>query len=110
NGEEIGATPVSRSFVYYGDREITFIRDGAETLHVIQPMPAPWWDNKLTEFFTENVVPVTLRDERVFSYRLAPAMIPAQNELRQRAEALRAEGKVSPKPRRGGFWGWLGFE
>ena len=28
NGEEIGTTPVSRSFTYYGDRDITLIQDG----------------------------------------------------------------------------------
>src|SRR5947209_6545212 len=41
NGEEIGPTPVSRSFTYYGDREITFLRDGYQTKTVIQPVKAP---------------------------------------------------------------------
>ena len=31
NGEEIGPSPASKSFVYYGDRKITMILDGYQT-------------------------------------------------------------------------------
>jgi hypothetical protein len=109
NGEAIGPSPASKSFVFYGDREITLMLDGYETKTVIQPIQAPWWDNLLTEFFTENLVPVSLRDEREFKYQLAPAQSPRQDELRDRAEALRSEARVLPPPRRGGILGWLGF-
>lgn len=110
NGEEIGQTPVSRSYTYYGDREITFILDGYETKTLIQPMNAPWWDNLITEFFTENLVPFDLRDEREFQYQLSPANAPISADLRDRAEQLRASSQVPPPPRRGGLFGWLGFE
>jgi hypothetical protein len=110
NGEEIGPTPVSRSFYYYGDREVTFLLDGYETKTIIQPVKAPWWDNLFTEFFSENLVPFTLRDEREFKYELTPASSPRASDLRDRAEQLRAEARTQPKPRRGGFLGWLGFE
>ena len=109
NGEEIGPTPASKSFVYYGQREITLILDGYATKTVIQPINAPWWDNYFTEFFTENIVPVSLRDEREFKFQLEPAVSPPQGELRDRAESLRNEARTLPKPRRGGFLGWLGF-
>jgi hypothetical protein len=109
NGEVIGPSPASKSFVFYGDREITMMLDGYETKTVMQPIRAPWWDNLLTEFFTENLVPVSLRDEREFKYQLTPAQSPPLGELRDRAEALRSEARVLPKPRRGGILGWLGF-
>jgi hypothetical protein len=109
NGEEIGPAPASKSFVYYGDREISLMLDGYQTKTVIQPIKAPWWDNIVTEFFTENIIPVSLRDEREFKYQLVPAESPAQGELRDRAEGLRGEARVLPKPRRGGILGWLGF-
>jgi hypothetical protein len=109
NGEEIGQTPVSRSYYYYGDREITFIKDGYATRTVIQPMNAPWWDNLFTEFFTENLVPFNLRDEREFKYELQPATSPRAADLRDRAELLRSQSQAVPPPRRGGILGWLGF-
>lgn len=110
NDEEIGPTPVSKSFTFYGDREVTLIKDGYATKTLIQPMPAPWWDNLLTEFFSENLVPFTLRDEREFKYDLEPAQPPAANDLYGRAESLRAEALAPPKPRRSGFLAWLGFD
>jgi len=110
NGEEVGQTPVSRSFYYYGDREINLILDGYETKKVIQPIKAPWWDNLFTEFFTENLLPFNLRDEREFAYTLTPASSPRAADLKDRAEQLRSEARVLPKPRRGGLLGWLGFD
>ena len=109
NGEEIGRAPVSRSFTYYGDRQITLMLDGYQTQHVIQPLKAPWYDNLLTEIITENVVPITLRDEREFTYAMAPAVVPPTNELQARGEALRAQAATQPPPRRGGILGFFGF-
>jgi PEGA domain len=109
NGEEIGITPASKSFTYYGDRKITLMLDGYATKTLIQPINSPWWDNYFTEFFTENIIPFSMRDEREYKYQLVPAQSPPLGELRDRAEGLRAEAQTLPKPRRGGFLGWLGF-
>lgn len=109
NGEEIGTTPVSKSYTFYGDRKISFILDGYENKTVIQPIKAPWYDNLFTEFFTENLIPFNIRDEREFTYKLGPYKEPTVESLQERAEELRAIGKVPPAPRRGGILGWLGF-
>jgi hypothetical protein len=109
NGEEIGPTPVSRSFTYYGDREVTLMLDGYETQKVIQPIRAPWWDNLLTEFFSENLIPYTFRDEREFSYQMAPSSVPAVNDLVDRAQGLRTQAGAPPQPRRSGILGFFGF-
>jgi len=109
NGEEIGPSPASRNFYYYGKREITLIRDGYKTQTIIEPISAPWWDNLITEFFTENIVPVTLRDERNFTYKLTPDSPSPEGALRDRAELLKHQAETIPPPRRGGILGWLGF-
>ncbi len=109
NNEEIGRSPVSRSFTFYGDRDILLMLDGYKTQHLIQPIAPPWYDNKLTEVVTENFLPFTLRDEREFNYKMGPDDIPPINDLMSRADNLRSQAKVIPPPRRGGFLGWLGF-
>ncbi|MFO0950842.1 MAG: PEGA domain-containing protein [Isosphaeraceae bacterium] len=109
NNEEIGRTPVSKSFTYYGDRDVTLMLDGFQTQRIVQPIKAPWYDNLLTEFFSENVVPFTIRDERTFDYQMQPSTLPASNDLLNRAESLRSQAAAPPPPRRGGFLGFFGF-
>ena len=110
NDEEIGTTPVSRAFTFYGDRSIRLVREGYEVLDVTQPVDAPLYDNLVTEFFTENLLPYTLRDERTFSYKLTPAKPTDPNDLIGRADSLRADGQRLPPPRRGGILGFFGFD
>jgi PEGA domain len=109
NNEEIGRTPVSKSFIFYKDREITLMMDGFQTKKVIEPIRAPWYDNMITEVITENFLPVTIRDEREFMYKLDPVTQVPRDELIARADTLRIEAQSPPKPRRGGILGWLGF-
>jgi hypothetical protein len=109
NGEEIGTTPVSRSFTYYGDREITLVHDGFETQRVIQPINAPWWDNLFTEFFSENLIPWTIRDERELNFEMLPTQNGDINELENRGNLMRAASQAGPEmdePQRGLFR-WL---
>ncbi len=109
NNEEIGRTPVSKSFTFYGDREIVLILSGYKTQRLYQPIAQPWFDNYLTEVFTENVLPFTLRDEREFTYKMQPDIPPPYNDVLNRAENLRAQGRVIPPPRPGGIRGFFGF-
>jgi hypothetical protein len=109
NDEEIGATPAARSFTYYGDRKVQLMLDGYETQTIIQPINAPWWDNYATEFFTENLIPYTFRDEREFTYQLVPKSEPSVDHLLENGQLLRNQAQAPPPPRRGGFLGWLGF-
>jgi hypothetical protein len=109
NDEEIGTTPVSRSHIFYGDREITLIADGYETQTVIQPMDAPWYDNIVTEFFTENLIPFTIRDEREYMYKLKPATVAPSGDVTARANEFRQKALTPPAPRRGGILGFFGF-
>jgi hypothetical protein len=109
NSEEIGRSPVSRSFTFYGDRDITLVLDGYQTQKVIQPIKAPWYDNLLTEVFTENFLPTTLRDERDFTYKMTPLVVPRTDEVVARGESLRTQAQTIPPPRRGGLLGYFGF-
>jgi hypothetical protein len=86
---EIGTTPVSTDFIYYGTREIRLVRDGYQTLTIPQPIPPPWYQFYGVDFFAENVIPWEIRDQRVLDFQLVPQVIVPTDELLGRANALR---------------------
>ena len=102
---EIGTTPVSTSFTYYGTRKIRLVKDGYETLTVMQPFPTPWYQYTPIDFVAETLVPGQIRDQRTLDFQLKPqAVVPAE-QLVARAEQLRrgvhAAGGIAPPPARG---------
>jgi len=86
---ELGTTPISTDFTYYGIRKIRLVKDGYETLTVMQPVRAPWYQIPPLDFVTENFVPGELRDQRDFYYRLQPQVVVPTDRLLSRAEQLR---------------------
>lgn len=92
--QEVGYSPVSTGFTYYADREIRLIKDGFETVTLVQPVRAPWWDSLLVEFFVENLWPLTIRDDREFRYELPPTANVSTGEVIQRGQQLRTEAQV----------------
>lgn len=99
--QEIGTTPVSTSFVYYGTRKIRLVRDGYETVTVLQRIRPPWYQHAPLDFFSENLVPWDFRDERVLDFELVPQRVVPTEELLGRAENLRQStrsGYVAPLP------------
>jgi hypothetical protein len=73
DGVEIGKTPVSHDFLYYGTREIRLVHDGYETLTLMQPMSTPWYQIPPLDFISDNLAFGEIRDERVYRYDLQPA-------------------------------------
>ncbi len=93
DGEEIGTTPASVDFTYYGTREIKLIKDGFETLTLDQPVPAPWYQIPPFDFFSDNFAMGRISDRRNFVYQLQPR-VTGQAEtqgLLDRAESLRSD-------------------
>ncbi|MDW8078245.1 MAG: PEGA domain-containing protein [Thermoguttaceae bacterium] len=86
---EIGTSPCSTHFTYYGTRKIRLVKDGFRTKTVYQPIPPPWYQIPPLDFFAENVLPGKIRDHRTLSFQLEPEVIVPAEELRRRAEAMR---------------------
>jgi len=86
---EIGTTPVSTSFTYYGKRKIRLVKDGYETLTVIQSIPPPWYQWPVVDFVTENCIPGQIRDQHTFDFQLRPQAVAPTEQLLSRAEQLR---------------------
>lgn len=92
--QQIGTTPVSTDFVYYGARNIRLIKDGYETVNVVQTFPAPWYQIPPLDFVSENVVPREIRDERVLDFNLQPQRMVPADELLSRASNLRQNSHI----------------
>jgi hypothetical protein len=94
---QLGTTPVSHDFVYYGTRKIRLVKDGYETLTVRQPFPVPWYEIFPLDFVTENIIPWEIRDERVVDLQMQPAASTPAELVVARAEQVRlAAGSLPP--------------
>jgi hypothetical protein len=97
--QEIGTTPCSAAFVYYGTRKITLMKDGYRTETIFQKIRPPWYELPPLDFFVENFYPLEQRDERVVDVQLVPAELVPQQKLIGRAQMLRDNaqaGAVTP--------------
>ena len=101
DNQQIGTTPCSVDFTYYGTREIRLVKPGFETLTVNQPIPMPWYQIPPLDFVSENVMPNKIQDHRTVSFDLAPQLIVPTEQLLDRANQLRQEtlqGAAAPPP------------
>lgn len=92
--EDIGQTPVSVPFTYYGTRKVQLIKPGYETLTVLQRIKAPWYEYPGIDFFSEHFALHEVRDERDLFYELRPAAMVPSEQLLQRAEQLRNNSRA----------------
>lgn len=88
--QEIGTSPCSSSFVYYGTRKITLMKDGYRTETLYQRINPPWYQIPPLDFASENLTIRELRDERVVDVQLVPQEIVPQAKLLERANSLRS--------------------
>jgi hypothetical protein len=103
DGQEIGFTPVSVPFNYYGVRQIKLVKDGYETKIINQHVTAPWYQKPGIDFVSEVLIPWRIRDERDYGlgeqeYALQPKTLVSQDQLLQRAEEVRTAAH-NPPPR-----------
>jgi len=90
DGYPIGTTPISTNYIHYGTRELRLVKDRCETMTVQQPMPAPWYQIPPIDFVAETLVPQEIHDHRTLTYQLVPQRVVPPDELRARAEDIRA--------------------
>ena len=94
DNRQLGTTPVSTDFLYYGTRQIRLVKDGYETLTVNQPVPAPWYEIPPLDFVSENLIPREIDDERILEYNLTPQVVVPTEQLLARGEQLRRGTQV----------------
>jgi hypothetical protein len=102
DGEEIGYTPVSFDYTYYGTREIRLIKDGYQTLTTQVKLSTPWYQILPLEFVSDNFALTKINDRREVVYALAPENIEPSQEIENRANNLRSEALRTEMPFPGG--------
>jgi hypothetical protein len=91
DGQQIGYTPVSVPFTYYGTRDIQLEKDGFKTVKVQQRIQSPWYDKFPVSFFSNHFSPNEIRDERLLDFQLEPKAQVQENLLLDRANGLRGD-------------------
>ncbi len=87
NDREVGRTPVTVDFLYYGTYDVRLEREGHEPKMTHGVARAPVWDNVPLDFFAE-ILPVEFHSRVQWHYELMP-LDDDQDALRDRAESLR---------------------
>jgi hypothetical protein len=88
NGVEVGRTPVTRDFLWYGVYNVELRREGYETLKMRGKVIAPWWQWVPIDLVAELL---PLHDRRELAYSMRPISEAAVDPkvMLQRAEAMR---------------------
>jgi hypothetical protein len=86
NDEEVGRTPVSREFQWYGIYDVVLRKDGYQTLKTHAEVSAPLWQWIPLDLFTD-MLPVTY--ERVVSFNLIPQVPADPAEVLANGEQMR---------------------
>jgi hypothetical protein len=92
NDEEIGASPVTVPFNWYGDYCVRISKDGYQTLDTHRKLKAPWYDHFPFDFFA-GLTPKRTVDSYEWTFELAPLKQPTREELIQNAEELKKQLK-----------------
>ena len=91
NDEEIGTSPVTVSFEWYGDYGVRIQKQGYETLQTHRQLKAPWYDKFPFDFFAGVLNQRRIVDSYEWTFELAPAKEPQRQELIKDAEKLRQQ-------------------
>ena len=86
---EVGLSPVSIPFTYYGTRTIRLEKDRFKTVEIQQKINPPWYQIPPLDFISEILVPVEIRDEREVKVDLQPLEPTNESEVLNRANQIR---------------------
>jgi len=97
NDEEVGRTPVTRDFTWYGDYSVTLRAEGCETLKTHQEVVAPWYQFVPIDLISE-IWPSKFKDRHEFTYDLEPLPVVDDKTMVHRAVEMKGELQGSRLP------------
>lgn len=97
NSVEVGRTPVTVPFQWYGDYDLQLRMENCQTLVTHAVVSPPIQEYPPFDLFLD-ISPMTITDHRYLHYKLQPLVLPTDEELKARAQALQQENMKSVKP------------
>lgn len=99
NDKEIGRTPVTRDFVWYGNYDVQLRKSGYEAVRTETMVMAPWWQWPPFDLFAE-LIPLPLSDRRTLHYAMQETTPEetSPDQLLSRAAELRSQLRPSRVP------------
>ncbi len=92
---EIGYSPASFDFTWYGTEEVTLRKDGYEIETHYVKIPRPWYQVPPLDFVFDNFAPGRIKDRHEFHFKLRPRQLVPANQLLERGNALRSEAQLT---------------
>ncbi|MBN2513842.1 MAG: PEGA domain-containing protein [Sedimentisphaerales bacterium] len=86
NDEEVGPTPVTVNFNWYGEYRVRIEKPGYEIINTHNTMKRPLHDVFPFDFFAECLWPGRIEDSYTWTYDLAPYQAVSADQLIQQAQ------------------------
>ena len=96
NDEEVGPTPMSTDFTWYGDYDVIIRKEGFQTYKTHVDVKAPWYQLPPIDFFFDVLWPGTVHDRHHHAFTLEPWTSPEHDEVVSRALQLREQALTEP--------------
>jgi hypothetical protein len=93
NGEEVGRTPLTRDFLWYGKYDVQLRKEGYQTVRTGTNVTAPWWQWVPFDLVAE-LMPVRLKDRHTLSYAMKPASTQPADASQMLQNAADYRGKL----------------
>jgi hypothetical protein len=91
NDQEIGTSPVTVSFNWYGDYWVRLSKNGYEALDTHRKLKAPLHDHFPFDFIAEIVYPGQIVDAYEWTFALTPQEYPTRDQLIENGASLRGQ-------------------
>ncbi len=91
NDEEIGTSPVTVSFNWYGHYNVRIAKEGYQTLKTHRKLKGPWYDKFPFDFFAQVLSSKQIKDTYEWSFDLEPYKAPPREQLIQQAKDLKKQ-------------------
>ena len=91
NDEEVGYSPVSVDFTWYGDYDVVVRKPGYQTLKTHTLVRRPWYQVPPVDFFAEVLWVGRLHDQHQADFELQAESLPEIDDLIDRAKAMRQD-------------------